>query len=160
MLPRLRPFEARDTEVVVALSLRAWEPVFASMAATMDPQIERRLHPDWRASQRHDVEASLVSPDLDVWVAEVDGEPVGFVAVALHAEQDIGEIHMLAVDPAHQGRGVGRALTELALDWMRDAGMAVGMVDTGGDPGHAPARHTYEQAGFTEWPITRYFKAL
>jgi GNAT superfamily N-acetyltransferase len=160
MQPRLRPFEIRDTEPVIELSLRAWEPVFASMAATMDPQIERRLHPDWRASQRHDVEACLISPDHHVWVAEIDGGPVGFVAGVLRAEQGIGEIHMLAVDPAHQGRGVGRALTDLALGWMRDAGMTIGMVDTGGDPGHAPARRTYEQAGFTEWPITRYFKAL
>jgi hypothetical protein len=34
------------------------------------------------------------------------------------------------------------------------------MVETGGDPGHAPARHVYEKTGFTLLPIARYFKAL
>jgi hypothetical protein len=38
--------------------------------------------------------------------------------------------------------------------------MAVVTVETGGDPGHAPARATYESAGFTLFPISRYFKAL
>jgi len=38
--------------------------------------------------------------------------------------------------------------------------MALAMVETGADPGHAPARQTYEQAGFNELPVSRYFKKL
>jgi len=34
------------------------------------------------------------------------------------------------------------------------------MVKTGGDPGHAAARRTYEKAGCTLLPIARYFKPL
>jgi hypothetical protein len=51
-------------------------------------------------------------------------------------------------------------LTELALTEMKAAGMTVAMVETGGDPGHPPARRTYEKAGYTQLPIARYFKAL
>jgi hypothetical protein len=43
---------------------------------------------------------------------------------------------------------------------MRDNGMTVAMVETGGDPGHGPARRTYEQAGFVRLPIARYFRKL
>jgi hypothetical protein len=43
---------------------------------------------------------------------------------------------------------------------MKASGMSVAMVETGGDPGHAPARHTYEKAGFKVLPIARYFKKL
>jgi ribosomal protein S18 acetylase RimI-like enzyme len=67
---------------------------------------------------------------------------------------------MVAVDPARQGQGIGTALTTFALERMRAAGMAVAMVETGGDPGHAPARSTYEKAGFRLLPIARYFKKL
>jgi len=67
---------------------------------------------------------------------------------------------MLAVDPDHQGRGIGTALTGFALDRLKDAGMKVAMVETGGDPGHAPARRVYEKAGYTLLPIARYFKNL
>lgn len=38
--------------------------------------------------------------------------------------------------------------------------MSVAMVETGGDPGHGPARRTYERAGFTAMPVARYFMAL
>jgi ribosomal protein S18 acetylase RimI-like enzyme len=96
-----------------------------------------------------------------VWVAEVDGTAVGFVAVELHhPERSMGEISMLAVDPDHQGGGIGTALTEFALDRLKEAGMTVAMVETGGDPGHAAARRTYENAGCVLLPIARYFKNL
>jgi ribosomal protein S18 acetylase RimI-like enzyme len=85
---------------------------------------------------------------------------VGFVAVKLHLENTMGEIYMVAVDPAVQRRGIGTALTAFALDWMKQAGMSVAMVETGGDLGHAPARHTYEKLGFRLLPIARYFKKL
>jgi hypothetical protein len=34
------------------------------------------------------------------------------------------------------------------------------MVETAGDPGHAPARRLYEGAGFTPFPIVRYFRTV
>ncbi len=72
----------------------------------------------------------------------------------------MGEISMLAVDPDYQCVGIGTALTEFALDQLKGAGMTVAMVETGGDPGHAAARRTYEKAGYTHLPIARYFKNL
>ena len=72
----------------------------------------------------------------------------------------MGEIYMVAVDPDFQGHGIGSALIEFALAWMKDAGMSVAMVETGCDPGHAPARRTYEKVGFGLLPIARYFKKL
>ena len=67
---------------------------------------------------------------------------------------------MLAVDPDFQRRGIGTALTRIATDQIRDPGLALAVIDTGGDVGHAPARRTYERAGYTQMPIVRYFKAL
>src|SRR5918998_2052468 len=124
-------------------------------------EIFRRQHPDWREDQRRAVENDCTSQDSQVWVAEVGASAVGFVAVELdHPERSMGEISMLAVDPRHQGGGIGTALTEFALDRLRDAGMTVAMVETGGDPGHAAARRTYEKAGYVLLPVARYFKNL
>ena len=75
-------------------------------------------------------------------------------------ERSMGEIHMLAVDPDHQGGGIETALTEFALDMLKEAGMKVAMVETGRDTGHAAARRTYEKAGYVLLPIARYFKNL
>jgi ribosomal protein S18 acetylase RimI-like enzyme len=107
------------------------------------------------------VEEVCVSQETRVWVAEVNEETVGFVSTGVFdPERSMGEISMLAVDPDHQTGGIGTALTEFALDSLKDTGMRVAMVETGGDPGHAPARRTYERAGFTLLPIARYFKNL
>jgi len=161
MQPRIRPFEARDAEAVVALSLRAWAPAFASLERVLGPEIFGRQHPDWREDQRRAVEEVLAAKKGRVWVAEVGGSVVGFVAVELdHPERGMGETSLLAVDPDHQGGGIGTALTEFALARLEEAGMTVAMVETGGDPGHAAARRTYEKAGYTLLPVARYFRNL
>lgn len=161
MRARIRPFDDRDAEAVVDLSLRAWAPAFASLERVLGSEIFRRQHPDWREDQRRSVEEVCVAKKGRVWVAEVGASVVGFVAVELHRpEKSMGEISMLAVDPDHQGGGIGTALTEFALDRLKDAGMKVAMVETGGDPGHAAARRVYEKAGYVLLPIARYFKNL
>jgi hypothetical protein len=38
--------------------------------------------------------------------------------------------------------------------------MSIAMVETGGDPGHAPARAAYTATGFRLVPVARYFKDL
>jgi ribosomal protein S18 acetylase RimI-like enzyme len=125
-------------------------------------EIFQRQHPDWKEDQLRAVEDVCATKKGRVWVAEVGTGPVvGFVAIELHhPERDMGEISILGVDPDYQGGGVGTALTEFALARLKDAGMTVAVVETGGDPGHAAARRTYEKAGFTLLPIARYFKNL
>lgn len=154
--------EDGDVDAVVDLSLRAWTPVFASLERVLGSDIFESLNPKgWRESQRRAVEEVCAAKRGRVWVAELDGATVGFVAIELHhPEPDMGETSMLAVDPDHQGGGIGTALTEFALDRLKDAGMTVATVETGGDPGHAAARRTYEKAGYVLLPIARYFKNL
>ena len=157
---RIEPYDPRQLDAVIRLSLRAWTPVFDSIQKAMDFDVYRELHPDWRVSQQKAVEGVCAAADTKLWVAIDSGSTVGFVAVKLHSQTSLGEIYMLAVDPDYQCRGIGTALTEFALDWMKVAGMSVAMVETGGDPGHAPARCTYEKLGFGLLPIARYFKKL
>ena len=47
-----------------------------------------------------------------------------------------------------QRQGIALALTNFAIDWMKQKGMTIAMIETGADPGHAPARSTYEKAGW------------
>jgi GNAT superfamily N-acetyltransferase len=158
---RIEPYNAHHLDAVIRLSLRAWTPVFESIQNAMDADVYRAFYPDhWRVSQLQAVEEVCAAEEANVWVAIDTGSTVGFVAVKLHSESSMGEIYMVAVDPDFQGHGIGSALIEFALDWMKDAGMSIAMVETGGDPGHAPARHTYEKAGFGLLPIARYFKKL
>ncbi|MGL4621341.1 GNAT family N-acetyltransferase [Chroococcidiopsis sp.] len=158
---QIEPYDPRHLDAVVRLSLRAWTPVFDSIQNVMNADVYQVFYPDdWRVSQQKAVEDVCVTEDTNVWVAIDSGSTVGFVAAKLDSESSMGEIYMVAVDPDFQGRGIGTVLIEFAIDWMKDAGMSVAMVETGGDPGHAPARHTYEKLGFGLLPIARYFKKL
>ena len=157
----IRPFRAGDLEAIVELSLRAWAPVFSSLREQLGDEIFLRLHPDWRASQAEAVGASCTADDRDAFVAVADGRPVGVVTVALDAfHERMGAIDIVGVDPDHQRLGVGSRLTEHALEHMRERGMDIAVVETGGDRGHAPARAAYDAAGFTLLPIARYFRLL
>ena len=158
----IRDLADADVAEVVALSLRAWEPVFASFGAVLGPAVHRHLYPDWSRSQATAVERVCRDPAVQVRVAEEDGRPVGFVAVVVpeDGEPDGGEVEMLAVDPAAQRRGVGRALLDDGVEQLRRAGVRLVAIGTGGDPGHAPARRTYEAAGFTALPLVRYYRLV
>ena len=157
---RIRPFNTSDTAAVVDLSLRAWAPVHISIREALGPEINDALQPDWRAKQESDVKEVLSAPTSNIWVADVDHSVAGFIAVRIHDDQRIGEIDMLAVDPPHQAAGIGTALIEFALAWIGSSGISVAMVGTGADPGHAPARRTYEKAGMKLVPMARYFMKL
>ncbi|HEY7488974.1 MAG TPA: GNAT family N-acetyltransferase [Streptosporangiaceae bacterium] len=159
MRPIVRLYETRDLDAVIVLSLRAWAPIFDSLENILGG-IYHRLHSDWRADQRRAVRATCTAAGMRVWVAELNEGVIGFVAARLDHETDIGEIYMIAVDPEYQRNGAGALLTSTALRWFKDSNMTVAMVETGGDPGHAPARRTYERAGFVALPIARYFKTL
>ncbi len=156
----IEPYDDSRLDAVVRLSLRAWEPVFESIEKAMGSDIFREQHPDWRVTQRSAVESVCSDDDSHVWVAAEGARTVGFVALKLHPGERMGEIHMIAVDPDFQRRGIAAALTRHSLAWLKEAGMTTVVVDTGGDPGHAPARRTYESAGFRLFPIARYFKKL
>jgi ribosomal protein S18 acetylase RimI-like enzyme len=160
MGPTIRPLRAADIAAIVEFSLRAWAPVFESFRTILGERVYQALYPDWTTSQAHAVEAVCQDEGAAVWVAERHGRPVGYVAVRIHAEDRTGEIEMLAVDPLVQRQGIGTALTRFAVQQLRDAGVRLAVVGTGGDPGHAPARRVYEKAGFIGLPLVRYYASL
>jgi ribosomal protein S18 acetylase RimI-like enzyme len=160
MTIRIRPYDAADRDGVLGLSIRAWQPVFASLEAALGAALFHLLHPDWRRDQTEAVDAVLEDETMAVWVAEADEGVVGFTALVLHEARGLGEIYMIAVDPPAQQAGTGTLLTRFALERLAAAGMTVAMVETGGDFGHAPARRTYERSGFRALPVVRYFQPL
>ncbi|MFP3914016.1 MAG: GNAT family N-acetyltransferase [Actinomycetota bacterium] len=146
-------------EPVVELALRAWEPVFDSMAELVGPEIFRHLFSDdWRRYQEADIRRALST--YDVSVAETSDGVAGYVAVDLPTGESHGEIYMVAVAPDQQGRGIGTALTQHAVSQIRSAGRDLAVVETGGDSGHAAARATYKKAGFVSLPAERYYLLL
>jgi ribosomal protein S18 acetylase RimI-like enzyme len=157
----IRPIRENDLEALQELAVLAWAPVFASVHHILGPEIDAILHPDWRQRQREEVRRYCAqTPGAMVLVAEVDGAVAGLIAYELHHDTQRGVVDLLAVHPDYQNRGIGTELNRIVLERMRQAGRRMAIVGTGGDPGHAPARRTYEKAGYTLFPIAHYYQAL
>ena len=82
------------------------------------------------------------------------------VSYELNFKERVGEVYLLAVHPDYQNRGIGTQLNTFALGKLKESGMHLAVVGTGGDPGHAPARRSYEKAGYTPLALVRYYKDL
>jgi len=155
------PYSAEHREPLLALSLRAWEPVFRLLKPAVSAFVYESFYPEgWRSRQTDDLRATLDGEPENIDVALIDNSPAGWVCTRLHSEDSMGEVYILAVDPAHQGKGLGRALMQRSIIRARSRGMRMLMVETGDDPGHAPARQLYERSGFERWPVARYFKEI
>ena len=157
----IRSIRDNDMDDLVRLSLPAWAPVFSSFKQVLGPNIYALIWPDWRTSQAEVVEKICKDGEITaVWVAELDGKVVGFLAYELNTDDKTGEVQLLAVDPEYQNRGIGTELNIFALEKMKESGMKMAVVGTGGDPGHAPARRSYQKAGYPALPLVRYYRDL
>jgi len=149
-----------DIEDLIELTLLAFKPIFKSFAQILGPEIFLILYPDWKAAQTEVVESELSNEDITVWLGELDGKVVGLITQKLNKESKMGEVRFLAVHPDYQNQGIGSTLNVFVVEQMKRAGMSAAMISTGGDPSHAPARRTYEKAGYIPLPIVNYYQKL
>lgn len=102
----------------------------------------------------------------DLWMAEIDGQPVGAMLLGDHAMPYVDAVdepelylHLLVTSSAHRGSGIGRALVDKAIAEATEKGVELIRVDCyAGDDQKLVAQ--YERLGFTrvapfkvgEWP--------
>lgn len=105
---RVEPYGPGRREEILALSLRAWRPVFAELRPSVPGFVHDAFYPqDWEERQIADVARILDEEPGSVRVAVEAGTALGWVCVRLHPADRMGEVHVLAVDPPHQRRGHG-----------------------------------------------------
>ncbi len=88
---------------------------------------------------------------------ERDGKLAGFCWTKVHPDHrlPLGEIYVVAVDPAFQGLDLGRSLVLAGLDWLYRQGLRVGMLYVDAD--NEPALRLYEKLGFTVDHVDRAY---
>ncbi|KQR04737.1 GNAT family N-acetyltransferase [Deinococcus sp. Leaf326] len=108
-----------------------------------------------------DPDGHYVAPGGAVFMAHLGGRPVGCVALRPEGA-GVFEVSKMAVDPAAQGRGVGRRLLAHAVAQAREMGATRLVLASNARLG--PAVHLYESLGFRhlaphERPHTPYSRA-
>ena len=74
--------------------------------------------------------AEMLETDCCAWLAEIDGQPIGF-SIANAAEKTIFGIF---IRPSFEGRGAGRVLMQAAENWLWSKGLDEIWLLTGNDP--------------------------
>lgn len=152
-----------DIEGIVAIAVRAWEPIFREREGVLGEDLMRRERGgrDWQEEKARQVRRHCEELPNCVLVTELNGQVVGFLTFHGKRESGVLEIGNNAVEPGCQGRGFGTAQYEYIIGWARDNGFAYAKVMTGLDDCHAPARAAYEKAGFDmAIPGIAYYKRL
>ena len=147
--PTIRLFEHDDLPALQRIRRAAFAPVFRSFREIVGAEIADI------AFRNADAEQEKLLDDLclpgsghEMWVATAGEEIVGFVSFTIDTDKRTGEIGLNAVRPDHGGKGIGTWMYEHAIARMKERGVKLVTVGTGGDPSHAPARRAYEKAGF------------
>ena len=145
----IRAFEPNDLAVLQSIRKAAFAPVFESFRSIAGEQIAALAFTHADAEQAKLLD-DICAPQSGhrVFVVCDDGESVGFVSITTDSTTRTGEIGLNAVHPKHAGRGIGAWMYEYVLAQMKELGMLLAVVGTGGDSSHAPARRAYEKVGF------------
>ncbi len=132
----VRPATLDDEPELRRIDLVTWTALASPAAPPEDPAAYRFFGDDRNA------------PD-QVLVAVREGRVAGWVKLTPHQLPSNRHAHLvngLAVDPAHQGAGVGRALVEAAVERAREQGARKVALRVLGH--NHTARRLYERCGF------------
>ncbi|NIA72066.1 GNAT family N-acetyltransferase [Pelagibius litoralis] len=145
----IRPFTETDLPILHEVREAAFVPVFRSFRAIVGEDIAQFTYAEAETDQgAHLDEMCQTGSRHHVYIATADSQVIGCCGYTIDPKRKVGQIGLNAVHPDYQGRNVGTALYEYVLAKMKEEGMSVATVGTGGDASHKPARRAYLKAGF------------
>ncbi len=153
------PAKDEHLEFAGNIAVKAWQPIRQEYRKILGDCLYETFFDNWQTKKRKSVENSLKKGRG--FVALVDNDVAGFISYSIDEITKTGEILENAVDPQFRGMGIGTMMYEFVMEKMREEGMFYAVVTTGGDDAHAPARRSYERAGFEKFlPSVKYFKSI
>lgn len=106
------------------------------------------IEPGWEERKFSDIRRSVETEPEGVFVAEANGEVVGYITVTLSRTKRLGRIADLAVDARYRRQGVATRLLMHAVSYMREQGMHLAKIET--LTNNAAGQAAYPKLGFKE----------
>lgn len=137
----VRPIELRDRKIVLSLAGYAFRYSRFHLDPMVDRAIANQIKVEWIANccdgKRGD----------RLWVAELRGEVVGFLAALANKKVSLPTaiLDLVAVDPICQGQGIGRSLVTEFMQYYRDQ---CTVLQVGTQAANILALRLYQSLGF------------
>ncbi|MFE7749500.1 mycothiol synthase [Streptomyces sp. NPDC057428] len=116
-------------------------------------------HPEQGSLTQRDLDDRKAEPWFDpkgFFLAERDGEIIGFHWTKVHAEDDLGEVYVVGILPDAQGGGLGKALTAIGLRHLSAQGLPTAMLYVDAD--NPAALSVYERMGFATHEVDLMYR--
>ena len=142
----IRPYRPSDLETLKTITAICFDGV------CIDQNIEQLyglIHgQDWRWRKKRHIDDDAAINAAGIFVAEEDGQIVGYVSTRVDKAAKVGGIPNFAVLPAYQQRGIGRKLLEQAVAYLAAEGMHYAKIETLAQ--NEVGAHFYPKFGFQE----------
>ena len=125
----IRQFQPADLDAIKAITIKGFTGV------SLDHLLEKKLggelagH-DWRWRKARHIDDDVGAHAEGIFVAEAEGEVLGYISTVLDREAGKGRIPNLAVAVGARGQGIGRTLIGHALDYFRKEKLVYAVIET------------------------------
>ena len=142
----IRLYQPGDLEAIKRLTIDSFAGV------TLEQNVENTLgilhgH-DWRWRKARHIDEDVSLNPGGIFVAEFQGQCVGYLSTRIDAEAGRGRISNLAVASELRGQGLGRRLIERAVEYFREKALVYAMIETMAQ--NEIGQHLYPACGFVE----------
>jgi len=142
----IRHFRPEDLRALREMTVEAFDGV------SIDQGIERLYGTinghDWQWRKARHIDADVARESEGIFVAEEDGQVVGFISTWQDIEAGVGHIPNMVIVPEYRGRGLGRTFIQHALEHFRKSGLSCARIETLVQ--NEVGNHLYQSCGFRE----------
>lgn len=143
----IRKYRESDREALKEITLTCFDG-----NSSIDYNMESLFGPidgkDWKWRKRLHMDNDIAANAAGIFVAEIEGGPIGYINTHIDHETRIGYIPHMAVLPLHRTKGIGRKLLDSAMASLRDQGIShvrISTLET-----NSPSQQLYSSYGFKE----------
>lgn len=142
-----------DASTIERIARETWADTYAGL---IPENVQTRFLD--RAYAQEGLREAIRRPESWFFVAERDGEVIGFAEYAPRSEEKVDLLRMYVL-PAKQRTGAGSALLDAGLEAIRNAGGEYTTVIAGVEVGNDKAIRFYEKQGFKHATTTKFAHA-
>jgi ribosomal protein S18 acetylase RimI-like enzyme len=143
----IRKYQLSDLDTIKQITILCFDGV------SMDQNLEERFglinDRDWRFRKARHIDLDVATNADGIFVAEVDGQVVGYVTTRVDPVTSVGGIPNFGVLERYRNQGIGRRLLETAIAYLRSEGMQLARIETLEQ--NPIGQHLYPSVGFQEF---------